>query len=59
MTIESNFLIKFGLHHFVSYSRNKGESRFFVDGTESKTMIAHAKNIIEEMYGAPSVVCVR
>lgn len=59
MSVESNFLIKFGLHHFVSYSNGSGASQFVVDGDEGPTMIAHAKHIIEEMYGAPSVVCVR
>jgi hypothetical protein len=59
MSVESNFLIKFGLHHFVSYSNGNGPSQFVVDSDESQTMIAHAKNIIEEMYGAPSVVSVR
>ncbi len=59
MSIESNFLIKFGLHHFVSHSCGADGSHFVVDGSEGQTMISHAKYIIEEMYGAPSVVSVR
>lgn len=59
MTVESNFLIKFGLHHFVSYTRGNGKSRFVVDRNEGKAMIAHAKHIIAEMFGAPAVVSVR
>lgn len=59
MTVESKFLIRFGLHHFVSHSKDDGTARFVVDGSEGQTMIAHAKNIIEEMYGAPSIVSVR
>ncbi|WP_425405001.1 hypothetical protein [Hwanghaeella sp.] len=59
MSVESNFLIKFGLHHFVSHAKGDGTSRFVVDGSEGPAMIAHAKYLIEEMYGAPSVVSVR
>ena len=59
MSLESNFLIKFGLHHFVSHSGGNDMSHFVVDGREGETMISHAKYLIEEMYGAPSVVSVR
>jgi len=59
MTVDSSFLITFGLHHFVSHSVSNGENHFIVDGSESQTMISHAKKIIGEMFGAPAVISVR
>ena len=59
MTAGSRFLIRFGWHGFVSHSRIDGENHFTVDGGESQKMIAHAANLIEEMFHAPSTITVR
>jgi len=51
MNIEQNFLVRYGLHNFVSCSRLNGKSTFFIEGMESQSMISHAEFLIKENFG--------
>ncbi len=50
MNKEQTFLIKYGLHNFVTFARSKGRSVFFIKGLKDKSMISHAKRLIQECF---------
>jgi len=56
MNTDSLFLTKYGLQHYVAFSKSSGADVFSIKRTESRKMIDHARNIVSEMYGAPSTV---
>jgi hypothetical protein len=51
MNREQNFLIRYALHNFVTYSPNHEKHIFYIDSTESQSMIEHAKDLIEWSFG--------
>ena len=51
MNTEENFLVRYGLHNFVSCTRLNGKNTFFIKGMESQSMICHAENLIKETFG--------
>jgi hypothetical protein len=54
--LETTFLTKYGLRHYVTASRAIGKTVFSIQGSESDKMIAHARNLIAEMYDGPATV---
>jgi len=52
MNTEQDFLVTYGLHNFVSYSRN-GERGIFTicNDQEGQKMTRHASNLIMGRYG--------
>ena len=56
MSLESQFLVKYGLHGFVTVSKSKRRSVFSINGAEGPKMINHATHLISEMYDGRSVV---
>jgi len=59
MNTELLFLTKYGLHNYVTYSRSSNESVFYINGTENKKMVSHARNIISEMFGGTPTIMVK
>ncbi len=51
MSREQNFLITYGLHNFVTYSRKHGKHAFFIKSQERQKMINHAKALIVGSFG--------
>ncbi len=51
MTLEQHFLIRYGLHHFVSCKAQAGRFIFCIRKTQRETMIQHAQRIIQGGYG--------
>ena len=51
MNIEQHFLIKYGLHNFVTYGLTSGKHIFLIKKMEGRNMIRHAKNLIKECIG--------
>ncbi len=51
MSNETNFLITYGLHHFVTHAQSAGKHIFTISGRESQKLIRHAKSLIAGRYG--------
>jgi len=51
MTIEQTFLVKKGIHNFVSYVEDSGKFTFFIRKSERDHMIRHAMMLIQGGYG--------
>jgi|GEM_PF-502414 hypothetical protein len=51
MIKEQNFLVRYGLHNFVTYTLERGKHVFSIKGTEGMNMIKHAQTLIEGSFG--------
>ena len=51
MSKDQIFLIKYGIHNFVSCALNGGKKVFYIRKSERETMITHARSLIEGGYG--------
>ena len=51
MNTEANFLVSYGLHHFVTHIQSSRRHLFFIRGAESQKMIDHANKLIKGRYG--------
>ncbi len=51
MSVEQTFLMKYGIHNFVSYVENGGKFTFFIRKTQREGMIRHAMMLIQGGYG--------
>ncbi len=51
MSKEQNFLIKYGIHNFVSCALEGGKNVFYIRKSERDNMIAHAKKLLQGGYG--------
>lgn len=51
MNKDQIFLIKYGIHNFVSCAINGSKKVFYIRKSERETMIAHARNLIVGGYG--------
>ena len=51
MNKEQIFLVKYGLHHFVTCVNQAGKHVFKIRGSERENMINHAKSLIQGGYG--------
>jgi len=51
MNTEQNFLVRYGLHNFVSCSGGNGKNTFFIRCGVGQRMIRHAENLIKEAFG--------
>ena len=56
MSTEQTFLIKKGIHHFVTVAKEGGERLFLIRKSERETMITHARSLIENGYGENAVI---
>jgi len=57
--VNSTFLTKYGLHHFVAFSNSNGDSVFSIAGSQDPKMIDHARYVIEENFpGNPIIVLI-
>jgi hypothetical protein len=48
--LDSQFLTRYGLGHYVSCSQSEGRPLFSIRGNETDKMIAHARRLIEDIY---------
>ena len=46
-----NFLVTYGLHSFVTYTKKRCTHAFAIKGGESQKMVTHATNMIKENFG--------
>lgn len=51
MHTEQNFLVRYGLHNFVSCSQLNGRHTFFINSMEGQVMAGHAEYLIKETFG--------
>lgn len=52
MSNEQNFLIRYGLHNFVTHVQiSRKQSTFFIESTESQNMVGHALSLIKDRFG--------
>lgn len=52
MSNEQNFLIRYGLHNYVSHVQTNGkQSTFFIESKESQNMVGHALSLIKDRFG--------
>jgi len=51
MSVEQTFLMKYGIHNFVSYVENSGKFTFFIRRNQRESMIQHAMKLIQGGYG--------
>ncbi len=51
MSKDQTFLIKYGIHNFVSCALKGSKQVFYIRKSERDTMITHAKNLIQGGYG--------
>lgn len=54
MNKAQQFLIRYGLHHFVTYSETNAKHAFTIRGTENPHMVRHAGHLIKEMFCEPT-----
>lgn len=59
MRTEQNFLIRYGLQHFVEFSPTHGDRVFRIDGTGNSKLADHAKRLIEGNYTDAATVVER
>lgn len=55
---DQDFLIKYGLHNFVTSARTGERLVFFIRNAGGQTMIDHAKKLIEGSFGPTATVAV-
>lgn len=51
MIQEQDFLIRYGLHNFVTFHQKGNLPSFSIKITETTKMVRHAQNLIRETYG--------
>jgi hypothetical protein len=51
MITEQNFLVRYGLHNFVSCSEKNGKNTFFIKCGVGQRMTCHAEYLIKEAFG--------
>ncbi len=56
MSNEQDFLIKYGLHNFVTGSHKRGKRVFIIRGMENPILVSHARHLIEEGFGASTSI---
>ncbi|NQU58364.1 MAG: hypothetical protein HQ513_14095 [Rhodospirillales bacterium] len=56
MNKEQNFLVRYGLHNFVTCARARGKHVFFIKGLEDQSMICHAKYLIKSCFGEAAAI---
>jgi len=56
MSNEQDFLIKYGLHNFVTGSHKRGKRVFVIKGMENQTLVSHAQHLIKEGFGASATI---
>ena len=51
MNKEQNFLVRYGLHNFVTVAQSGDHHVFAIRQTEGRKMIGHAEHLIKESFG--------
>jgi len=56
MNKEQNFLVKYGLHNFVTCAHSRGKHVFFIKRLEDQNMVCHAKYLIQSSFGETATI---
>jgi len=51
MSTEENFLVRYGLHNFVTSTLASGRQIFLIKSMQSQDMISHAMDLIKGKFG--------
>ena len=51
MSKEQNFLIRYGLHNFVSCPPSGANRTFVIKNLKNKELVSHARYLIKESFG--------
>jgi len=51
-----DFLIRYGLHNFVTYHQKGSSPSFSIKTSETTKMVRHARNLIQGAYGMKTVI---
>lgn len=51
MSTEENFLVRYGLHNFVTSTLASGRQVFLIKSKQSQDMISHAMYLIKGKFG--------
>lgn len=51
MSNEENFLVRYGLHNFVTSTLASGRQTFLIKSMQSQEMISHAMDLIKGKFG--------
>jgi len=51
MSTEENFLVRYGLHNFVTSTLASGRQIFLIKSMQSQDMISHAMGLIKGKFG--------
>jgi len=52
MSNEQHFLVRYGLHNFVTHDQTgRNHASFFIKRTEGQDMVSHALNLIKDRFG--------
>lgn len=58
MTKHSDFLIRYGIHHFVRYQTHEEGHRFAINRNAHQKMAAHARMLIQQNFGEQAFITV-
>jgi len=53
---EQDFLIKYGIHNFVTVKTQGNSPIFLIERTMNPKMISHAQNLIQGAYGTKTKI---
>lgn len=56
MNKKQNFLVRYGLHHFVTCALKSDGHVFFIKALEDQSMIRHAKYLINSTFGESATI---
>lgn len=56
MSAEQTFLVRKGIHNFVSVDHEKGQCLFLIRRSEREAMISHARSLIQNGYGEQALI---
>ena len=56
MSEHQTFLVKYGIHNFVSYERNEAAFTFKIKSDQRDSMINHAVRLIKDWYGDQTAI---
>lgn len=51
MSKEQNFLVKYGLHNFVTWSQTQNHHTFIIKNLKNQDLVSHAQYLIKESFG--------
>lgn len=56
MNKEQNFLVRYGLHNFVTFNMARGKHVFLIKGIDDQSLICHAMKLIKNSFGESATI---